>query len=61
MPKAWQPSDGTNPYGKPASKGNADELWAKLNDVPCKCGATEKHVRIEGKNATIICGPDKLT
>lgn len=54
--KTWQPSDGTDPYGRPAPKGNADELWAKASQVPCpRCGAEEKHVTIEGKNATITC------
>lgn len=49
--------EGRNPYGTPG-KGNGKEVWDKLSNVPCpKCGATEKHLKIDKKNnATIQCG-----
>lgn len=47
--------DGRSPYGRPSPPGNAYEVWRKLT-TPCPtCGATSKHLVIEGKDATITC------
>lgn len=56
----WQPRDGTSPYGRPAPKGNADDLWRRASNVPCPtCGAASKQVSIEKDRATIRCTSEK--
>lgn len=48
--------EGRNPYGSPG-RGNGQEVWQRLNDVPCPtCGATTKHLVIVRNDATIVCG-----
>ncbi len=55
--KPWKPSDGTNPYGKPSRGGNYDEIWRRINTIPCPtCGATVRRAEVHGRQALIICG-----
>lgn len=47
--------EGRNPYGKPG-KGNYDEAWARMKEIPCpKCGSTRKEITVDKDNILIRC------